>query len=115
MFNFLAGPFADTISKNFNGNESKWFKPVVEVLDNLIWPITIIAFIAGAIWLVWLGVQLAKAEGDDAQKKAKKAIINVAIALASVLVMFWVLTWVAANFYNWIDPASSSNPLMEQK
>ncbi len=110
MFNFLAGPFSSQIESSFSGKEASWFKPVVQVLDNLIWPITIIAFIAGAIWLVWLGVQLAKAEGDDAQKKAKKAIINVAIALVSVLVMFWVLTWVATKIPDWAN--QSSNPLI---
>lgn len=110
MFNFLAGPFADQISKNFSSDATSWFKPVVEVLDNLIWPITIIAFIAGAIWIIWLGVKLAKAEDETKQKEAKKALINVAIALVSVLVLFWLLVWFSANISGWLNknPFSSS-------
>ncbi len=107
MFNFLAGPFANQISENFSDNATSWFKPVVEVLDNLIWPITIIAFIAGAIWIIWLGVKLAKAEDDSKQKEAKKALINVAIALVSVLVLIWLLTWFASAVPGWI---SNNNP-----
>lgn len=106
MFNFLAGPFSSQIESTYSGSTS-WFKPVVKVLDSLIWPITIIAFIAGAIWIIWLGVKLAKAEDDSKQKEAKKALINVAVALVSVLVLFWVLVWVAANIESWVG---NNNP-----
>ena len=102
MFDFLAGPFSKQISDNFSNKATSWFKPVVEVLDNLIWPITIIAFIAGAIWLIWLGVKLAKAEDESKQKEAKKALINVAIALVSVLVLFWLLVWFATYASTWV-------------
>jgi quinol-cytochrome oxidoreductase complex cytochrome b subunit len=99
MYNFLAGPFSTIISDQFGKTSaSSWLKPVVEVLDQLIVPITIIALIVGAIWLIWLGVKLARAEDEKGQKEAKKAIINVAIALVCVIVMMWILVWFAANF-----------------
>ena len=102
MFNFLAGPFAKTIEESFkqvNGKDTatSWLKPVAQLFDNMIIPITIILVIVGAIWLIWLGVKLARAEDEKAQQSAKKAIINVAVALVSVLVMIWVLTWFASS------------------
>ena len=102
MFNFLAGPFAETIKENFaqaNGKETatSWLRPVAQLFDDMIIPITIILVIVGAIWLIWLGVKLARAEDEKAQQAAKKAIINVAVALVSVLVMIWVLTWFASS------------------
>jgi quinol-cytochrome oxidoreductase complex cytochrome b subunit len=99
MFDFLAGPFSAIIEDQFGkSSASSWLKPVVKVFDDLIVPITIIALIVGAIWLIWLGVKLARAEDEKGQKEAKKAIINVAIALVCVIVMMWVLVWFAANF-----------------
>ena len=102
MFNFLAGPFAKTIEENFAkvGKEetaTSWLRPVAQLFDDMIIPITIILVIVGAIWLIWLGVKLARAEDEKAQQAAKKAIINVAVALVSVLVMIWVLTWFASE------------------
>ena len=114
MFNFLAGPFSGAIAERFTGTETTWFKTVVDVLDNLIWPITIIAFIAGAIWIIWLGVKLAKAEDESKQKEAKKALINVAVALVSVLVLFWLLVWFATKLPDWVgnNGSSGSNPFL---
>ena len=102
MFNFLAGPFKDTIDTNFGTGKqanlaTSWLQPVVRLFDDMIIPITIILVIVGAIWLIWLGVKLARAEDEKAQQAAKKAIINVAVALVSVLVMIWVLTWFASE------------------
>ena len=98
MYNFLAGPFEGPLSSISSTSATNWLYPVVKVLDELIVPITIIALIVGAIWLIWLGVKLARAEDEKGQKEAKKAIINVAIALVCVIVMMWVLVWFAANF-----------------
>ncbi len=112
MFNFLGGPFEKRIEESFKNSALEVLEPVAKVLDNLVWPITIIALIAGAIWLIWLGVKLAKAEDESKQKEAKKALINVAIALVSVLVMFWILTWVASNLATW--SANSANPFISE-
>ena len=69
MFNFLGGPFQGAIDSQF-GKESKlgWLKSIVEVLDDLIIPITIVVAIAGAIWVIILGVKLARAETADKAK-----------------------------------------------
>lgn len=97
MFNLLNGPFASVIS-GIDGKYA-WLRPIATALDNLIVPITIIIAIVGAIWVIWLGVQLAKAEGDDVQKK-KKALINVIIAIVITLVILWVIVWFVTNMNN---------------
>ena len=110
MFSFLAkstGPFKDVIEK-ITGSYA-WIKPIAEALDNLIFPITIIIGVVGGIWVIWLGVQLAKAEGDDVQKK-KKALINVIIAIVITLVILWLIVWFVASmndiFFKY-DPLST--------
>ena len=98
IFNLFGGPFAQQIQDNFNkANSVEWIKPIVEFLDRIIWPLTIIVAIVGAIWVIWLGIKMAKAEEASKQKEARKALINVAIAMLVTLIIVWLLTWFAAN------------------
>ena len=88
LFNLLGGPFENQISSGFGEDSSvAWLKPIVEFLDRIIWPLTIIVAIVGAIWVIWLGVKMAKAEEASKQKEARKALINVAIAMLVTLII----------------------------
>lgn len=98
MFNLFGGPFEGALDGTAWNNESvQWLKPIVAVLDQLIIPITIVVAIAGAIWIIILGVKLARAETADKAKEAKGALIRVAIAIVASLVLIWLLTWFATN------------------
>lgn len=98
MFNLFGGPFEGALDMAEWNNESvSWLKPIVAVLDQLIIPITIVVAIAGAIWIIILGVKLARAETADKAKEAKGALIRVAVAIVASLVLIWLLTWFAAN------------------
>lgn len=97
MFNLFGGPFSGVIDSNFTSGAMQWLQPIVEVLDDLIIPITIIVAIAGAIWVIILGVKLARAETADKAQEAKKALINVAIAIVASLVVIWLLVWFASS------------------
>ena len=94
-FNLLGGPFANAGS-TLTGSFS-WLSPIVDFLDSLLVPITIIVAVAGAIWVIILGVQLAKAESADKAQEAKKRLINVAVAMVAIIILIWLLTWFAAN------------------
>ena len=93
IFNLLGGLFSVDDSKLGN---FKWLGPIVNFLDSLIVPITIILAVAGAIWVIILGVQLAKAESADKASEAKKRLINVAVAIVAIIVFVWLLTWFAS-------------------
>ena len=71
----------------------EWLAPIAKFLVSLLIPITIIVAIAGAIWVIILGVRLARAESADKATEAKKALINVAVAIIAVIVFIWLLSW----------------------
>lgn len=93
IFNLLGGIFNVEISTE--GFE--WLQPIVNFLDSLIIPITIILAVAGAIWVIILGVQLARAESADKAQEAKKRLINVAVAIVAIIIFIWLLTWFASE------------------
>ena len=73
-----------------------WLGPVVKVIDAMFWPILIIVAAAGAIWVIVLAVNLARAETADKASEAKKRLINVVIALVSVVVLVIALSFFVA-------------------
>ena len=110
MFNFLGGPFSGAINDSSGGWDKvglSWLQPVLQFLDNLIIPITIVVAIAGAIWIIILGVKLARAETADKAKEAKGALIRVAVAIVASLVLIWLLVWLASSLPSIIN---DSNP-----
>ena len=107
LFSLLGGPFAKAIEKIGNTN-LKWIVPVLNFLDSIIVPITIIVAIAGAIWVIWLGIKLAKAEDAENQKKARKNLINVVVAILVSLIVFWVITWLAVV----LSTQAEKNPII---
>lgn len=91
-----AGPFSSVISDTDTWEGISWLKSIATFMDNMIIPITIIVSVLGAIWVIWLGIQLAKAEDASHQKDARTRLINVVIAIVFVIVLMWVLTVFAA-------------------
>lgn len=73
-----------------------WLGPVVKVIDAMFWPVLIIVAAAGAIWVIVLAVNLARAETADKASEAKKRLINVVIALVSVVVLVIALSFFVA-------------------
>ena len=71
----------------------EWVNQVYEVLDPLLYAIMAVVGAAGAIYAIFLGVQLARAEDQSKRDEAKKRLITVLIAVAVTiaLVLFFTL------------------------
>lgn len=105
----LFGAVFDGAAKSLEDAGYGWLAPIVTFLDGLLIPLTIIVAVAGAIWVVILGVQLARAESADKAQEAKKRLINVAVAIVAAIVFIWLLTWFAASVGTIF--AKESNPI----
>ena len=105
----LLGGIFNPNSDVFERSGMKWLFPVARFLDNLLIPFLIIVLIAGAAWVIVLGVGLARAEDTGKAQEAKKKLINVAVALVSVIVLVFLLTFLASNLPAWLSD-QGNNP-----
>ena len=114
MGSLLGGIFDSAIETNFKtGSSFYWLRPIAIFLNNLLIPFMIIVLIAGAAWVIVLGVQLAKAEDTSKATEAKKKLINVAIALVSTIVLVFLLTFLATSMPGWFDGDNKLTPFSE--
>lgn len=108
----LLGGIFNPSESTFTNVNMKWLFPIARFLDNLLIPFLIIVLIAGAAWVIVLGVGLARAEDTGKAQEAKKKLINVAVALVSVVVLVFLLTFLASKLPEWLSD-QNNNPWEE--
>ena len=60
---------------------------VGEIMRSMIGPVLIVLGGAGAIYMVVLGVQFAKAEDDNKRAEVKKRLLNIGIGIVVIFVL----------------------------
>ena len=93
-------------------------KPIVELINSILSPMIAIVGAAGAIWCVWLGVKLAKADEPQEREKAKMALKNAIIGYLLVFILVVVLRTTIGPLTNWMEKSSSTtnnNTTTEEK
>ena len=106
MSSLLGGIFNIT-KQTFKDYNFEWLWPIANFLNNALIPIIIIVSILGAVWIIWLGVQLAKAEDSSKATDQKKKLINVVIALVAVIVFIFLFTFLASYLPTFLKPENS--------
>jgi len=77
----------------FKNTSYSWLGPIAKFLDGALIPVVIVVGALGAIWIIILGVNLARAESSDKATEAKKRLINVVIAIVSVIILVFLLAF----------------------
>ena len=54
-------------------------QPILEILDAILWPAITIVVAVGAIYRIFLGVKIPKADEQNSREKAKKDLIRAVI------------------------------------
>ena len=104
----LGGLFFKSGDAVWSNSKFSWLKPIAEFLDGAIIPVSIVVGALGAIWIIILGVNLARAESSDKAAEAKKRLINVIIALVSVILLVFLLAFFVSKVPTWFGEGSSN-------
>ena len=88
----LLADYHDSVQDGgFAGGNYAFLIPILDVLNNIIWPILIVLAAVGSIYAIYLGVMMAKAENAEKREEAKKRIINAVIAIVIVVVLILLM------------------------
>ena len=83
-------------------------KPVVELLNMALTPALGIVGALGAIYCIFLGAKLAKAEEPQDREKAKNSLKNAIIGFVLIFVLIVVLKIGMDAMSNWMNSAMSN-------
>ena len=87
--------------KDFN-----WVYDIVDVINNVKWPLLILVAAAGTIYAIVLGVQMARADSTEKREEAKKRVINVLIGMAIAVGLILLISLFMSQLPGWIgEPA----------
>ncbi|MBR1471859.1 MAG: hypothetical protein IJ600_09500 [Lachnospiraceae bacterium] len=92
-----ANPFAEAAS------------PIVGLINQATGPILAIVVALGAVYSVFLGVKLAKAEEPQDKMKAKGQLKNAIIGFLLIFVLIVVLNVATGPMMNWVSTSTNSN------
>ena len=84
----LGGMWSDI----FSGSEKfDWMSQVFGTIEIILWIALALVGAAGALYAIYVGIQMARADSEDKRKEAKNhlIIIVVAVAVTIVLVLFF--------------------------
>ena len=76
--------------ENHNGDGSTswtWLTPLLNVLSTVLWVALAIIGAAGAIYAVYVGVKMARADSADAREENKKRLINIIVSIIVTIVL----------------------------
>ena len=105
---FPKTPTTGTIDKNY---KYYWVGDIFGPASIILYVIMGLVGAAGAIYAIYVGIQLARAEDQSKRDEAKKHLITVLIAVAVtvVLIIFFntLLPMILSSFFEWTGPRSS--------
>ena len=84
----IAGHYGETLG---------WIEQFLNALSTVLWIALVLVGAAGAIYAIYVGVKMARAESSDQREEAKKRLINIIVSI--------VVTIVLILFFNTLLPA----------
>mgnify|MGYP001625112278 FL=1 len=85
--------WSQIIQEYLQDGTDNWLSKLLGVLEWVLWVALIITAAAGAIYAIYVGVKMARAESSDQREEAKKRLINiiVAVVVTIALILFFNL------------------------
>ena len=77
-------------------------KPVLDVLNAILWPAIAIVGSVGAIYCIFLGIKIAKSDEQNSREKAKKDLIGAVIGFLIVFILIVGLKLLMPIMQDWV-------------
>ena len=77
-------------------------KPVLDVLNAILWPAIAIVGSVGAIYCIFLGIKIAKSDEQNSREKAKKDLIGAVIGFLIVFILIVALKLLMPIMQDWV-------------
>ena len=81
-----------------------WIDTVTDAIKSVLLPLLILLATAGIIYVIILGVNLARAESADKQKEAKQRMVNFIVAIVVTIALVLLMYLVCEYLPDWIEP-----------
>lgn len=78
-------------------------KPVLEILNAILWPAITVVGAAGSIYCVFLGIKVAKSDEQNSREKAKKDLIGAIIGFLIIFVLIVALKIAMPILQTWVN------------
>lgn len=87
---------------------AEMIQPIIDLLDSALTPILGLVVAIGAIYCVFLGLKLAKAEEPQEREKSKQHLKNAIIGFLLIFILITALRLGLKPLQNWMDSSTSS-------
>jgi hypothetical protein len=77
-------------------------KPVLDVLNAILWPAIAIVGSVGTIYCIFLGIKIAKSDEQNSREKAKKDLIGAVIGFLIVFILIVGLKILMPIMQDWV-------------
>jgi hypothetical protein len=77
-------------------------KPVLDVINAILWPAIAIVGSVGSIYCIFLGVKIAKSDEQNSREKAKKDLISAVIGFLIVFILIVGLKILMPIMQDWV-------------
>ena len=69
------------------GGDYSWLKPLLSAITIVLWVALAIVGAAGALYAVYVGVKMARADSAEAREENKKRLINIIVSIVVTIVL----------------------------
>ena len=72
---------------NMGGENASWVGTLLGIMSTVLWIVLALAGAAGAIYAVYIGIKMARADSAEAREENKKRLINIIVTIVVVIVL----------------------------
>ena len=87
-----------TVFSSANLGDYQYLKPIVDFLDGIIIPFTVVMAVSAALMAIVIGIMIAKAEDGDKAREMKKRLVGLMVTVVIVVVLIWGLGFLLSQF-----------------